>query len=552
MSSIHEVLEHPFFSNTTSFAVLKNLPKVNRGIKIPSEDEGSFSDVQSSPSDETNPQDPMPHGMAMTHHRRFCAFSMEKLCKVIFARLDDIKVPTNFIVLPYRLSWNERTDTFEAPADVKNLLLAENIGKHLLRINLFSAKLYFWLRVKENLAETSGREFKAKIIKWIRRARTEGSVSIAKEFVRAIKCDPAYEPICVEMFDEEMSISHAGSFIRDPVTAAALLINESTTALMECFKEQFMYLIDEHRGLPSMPTDSLRTTFATDGTYPIKLIEDDEELRNILLPFVNIAVMVATANDGLCGLARLLGIDAVVIPDSWKECTLGLVHKQKQFGRSSIVEFATLQGIIRKQYGNNAGNPTSFNLLQPSSQDTSDSNSELGSLESFYQRHDPLGFYAALHRLPEATDGGLVFWTQDNDPTTIRSQQEFSDAIKRLEELQDEISERRKLEEEVMKLNKRLNEIKKETEEKLRQKKDKKVRIISPRMSHTILEEAAAESAVIRSPSMLPQLAPSSASSDSPSRFRSSPVCSAFAGKGDVSLNKSGQNNARVRNSFVV
>jgi len=553
MSSIHEVLEHPFFSNTTSFAVLENLPILNREIEIPSEDGGSFSDVQSSPSDETNPQDPMSHGIALTYHRRFCALSMEKLCKVIFARLDNIKVPTSFIVLPYRLSWNERTDTFEAPADVKNLLLAENIGKHLLRINLFSAKLYFWLRVKENLAETSGKEFKAKIIKWIRRARTEGSVSIAKEFVTAIKCDPAYEPICVEMFDEETSISHARLFIRDPVTAAALLLNESTTALMKCFKEQFMYLIDEHRGSPSIPTDSLTTTFATDGTYPIKLIEDDDELRNILLPFVNIAVMVATANDGLCGLARLLGIDAVEIPDSWKECTLGLVHKQKPFGRSSIVEFATLQGIIRKECGRNAGNPTSFTLLQPSSQDTSGSNSELGSLESFYQRHDPLGFYAALHGIPEATDGSLVFWTQDNDPATIRSQQEFSESIKRLEELQDEISERRKLEEEVMKLNRRLNEIKKETEEKMRQKKDKKVRIISPQKSPTILEETAAKSAVIRSTSVLPQLALSScASSDSPSRLRSSPIYSAFAGKGNTSLNKSGQNSARVQNSFVV
>ena len=56
------------------------------------------------------------------------------------------------------------------------------------------------------------------------------------------------------------------------------------------------------------------------------------------------------------------------------------------------------------------------------------------------------------------------------------------------------------------------------------------------------MDETAAESTVIRwSISVLPRLVPSSASSDAPSRLRSSPINSVLAGKGDVSLNKTGQ-----------
>lgn len=504
ISSIREVLEHPFFSPIASTAVEeRSIPEYYDRLLV-SIDEVHISDVDSSPSDETsddmNPQDPTSLGTVQMHSCRFCILSMEKLCKVIFARLDDIKVPTSFIVLPYRLSWNEITETFDAPVDVKNLSLAEMVGKHLLRINMFTAKLNFWLRVKENLVESNGKEFNAKIMKWIRRARTEGSVSIAKELVAAIKCDQKYEPICVDMLDEEMSISHARSYMRDPVKAASILINESTNALIKIFENQFMYLIDEHRGSPYLPTDSLTMTFAADATYPIRLREGDQEFRNILLPFMSIAVMVATANDGLCGVSRLLGIYNEQIPNSWKDCTLGLVHEQTNIGRSSIIEFATLQAIIRKE-------DTIFNSRNPGSSllmDVSKNTSELVSLESFYQRHDSLGVFAALHRRNEETDESLVFWTQEEvSTTTSRSQQEFS----RLEELQNEISESRKLEEEVVKLNKRLNEIKKNNEERMRRKKEKRVRIISPQKSPTILMNASDPDIIV------PALAPSSCES---------------------------------------
>jgi hypothetical protein len=311
------------------------------------------------------------------------------------------------------------------------------------------------------------------------------------------------------MLDEEMSISHARSYMRDPVKAASILINESTNALIKIFENQFMYLIDEHRGSPYLPTDPLTMTFAADDTYPIRLREGDQEFRNILLPFMSIAVMVATANDGLCGVSRLLGIYNEKIPNSWKDCTLGLVHEQTNIGRSSIIQFATLQAIIRRE-------DTIFNSRNPGSSllmDVSKNASELVSLESFYQRHDSLGVFAALHRRNEETDESLVFWTQEEvSTTTSRSQQEFSDTLKRLEELQNEISESRKLEEEVVKLNKRLCEIKKNNEERMRRKKEKRVRIISTQKSPNILMNASDPDIIV------PALAPSSCeSTDLPS-----------------------------------
>ena len=295
-----------------------------------------------------------------------------------------------------------------------------------------------------------------------------------------MECDDRFVPICIEMLDEDMSISQARNFIRDPLKAAVMLVQERTRSLLECYGDQYMYLIDEHRGSPFMPTDCLSIAFESDNIYPIKLNEEEQELRNVLLPFIHIAVMTMTANDGLDGLARLLGITASQIPSSWKKCTLGLIHNQEASAKSSIIEFATLQRIMRKK----RDDPDFDRTPQPQSIDSSlnqevpEEGAELKSLEAFYQRHDSLGFYAGLHRQVESKDRKLVFWTSNGDGMSItEGQTRFPDDLSLGDDsLQIEIVEKKKMEKDFVELDKRLTMIKQETDEKIRRKKERKAR----------------------------------------------------------------------------
>jgi hypothetical protein len=487
MPSMTAVLRHPFFGPWSSPAARKILEDCDDQLLIgESSSEDASSEAFSSPSDEMEsillPTANIPSPTSQESAPHFNHISMEKICKIVFARLDEIKVPTGFIILPYKLEWNDTRHIYEAPMDSRNLAKAEKIGKHLLNINTLTAKLYFWLRVKENLAEEKGKEFKAKIINWIQRAREEGSETIAEEIVSAVNHTKAFEAICIEMLDEEMNISHARAFIRDPMKAAAMLIHEEVVSLLECYEDQFMYIIDEHRGCPSLAFDALSISFHTDGTYPIKIQKEENELEEFLLPFINIAVMIATANDGLNGLARLLGLNTSAIPKEWNEGSLGLVHKQNPSVRSSIIEFATIQRVVRREFKGLHSNvyiPQSIETTRRD-HDLVDTGSELNSLQAFYQRQDPLGYYTGLHRVYDSRDESLVFWTQDEDPMSFNDRLEFSDGLKSIDQLKDEIVDKNKLEEELIQLNKRLLESKERTEAKLHRRRQKKVRVVSP------------------------------------------------------------------------
>jgi hypothetical protein len=203
---------------------------------------------------------------------------------------------------------------------------------------------------------------------------------------------------------------------------------------------------------------------------------------------MNIAVMIATANDGLNGLARLLGLDFSTLPQEWKECSLGLVHKkQSTSGRSSIIEFAAIQGVVRKEYKELFSDIYVPRPFQPTKEPSIRSmhnpdvdNSELTSLQAFYQRHDSLGYYAGLYRVHNKLDDSLVFWTQDEDPTSLQDRREFSAGLVRMDELKAQIADKKKLEDELLHLNKRLGDIRKSTEAKLLRRRQKKVRVVSP------------------------------------------------------------------------
>jgi len=456
LSSMRAILSHPFFGPSSTAAAQKIIQECT-------ESEDLFPQLNE------DFKGPVPKP------RHTNLFSTETFCRIVFDRLGEIKVPTCFIVLPYELRWDSRSQLLE-PQDHKSLALAEKIGLHLLDIHTITAKLSFWLRVKENLTEQNGKEFKSKIINWIQRARQEESTKIAKEIVSSIKCDQAYEEICVEMLDEEMSISHARAFIRDPMKAAVGLLGESADALLELYpSSQLLYLVDELQGCPSLPVDytDLTSAVSRDSFYPLHLAKEDGQLRDMFLPVINIAVMIALANNGLDGLAGLLGLRKV--PESWTDHRLGLVHRKAPFGRSSIVEFATLQRLVRKQP---AGTDSARQFHSHMSQDPISSNDELGQLELFFQHHDQLGDYSDLQRTYEE-DESLVFWTRDEDVRApLQSTPEFIATVKRLEQLQVEITQKKRLEEEVTNLNNRIAELKQKAEEKrLKKRKSKKVRI---------------------------------------------------------------------------
>ena len=491
LPSMNIVLQHPFFGSWSSSAAKKIIDDYEEEIKFMEPlDKGALiqdDSSLSSPSDETissSSHQPQDRSIPSKPPIHFNYFSVEKICKIVFTRLNDIKVPTSFIVLPYKLVWNDVRRIYEAPSDSITIAKAEKIGKHLLNINTLTAKLHFWLRVKENLAQTNGKEFKSKIINWIQRARAEGSGIIAREIVTAIKCDDSYEPICIEMLDEEMTISHARAFIRDPMKAAAVLIHEEVLALLDCYEDQFMYLIDEHRGYPTMETDSLSISFQTDGTYPIVMDQEENELRDFLLPFIDITVMVATANDGLHGLSRLLGLNIPIIPESWNGCSLGLVHKKESSGKSSVIEFATIRGILRKEFKVLYSDiRLSKSSQEPITKGHVDKETELRSLEAFYQRQDSLGSFSGLQRVYDKEDDSLTFWTCDENQITRRNQREFSDGQKRLDQLEAEIAEKNKIEEEVIRLSQKLQDMKAKTEARMLRRREKKVRVVSPKLS---------------------------------------------------------------------
>jgi len=400
--------------------------------------------------------------------------SMEKHCKIIFGIMEDILFPTSFVVLPYLLEWNAYSNQLEPPRDPQSLSLSEKIGGQLIKINTATAKLSFWLRVKENLSQKGGIEFKSKVMTWIQRARDEGSSSIAKEIVEAIGCDDRYEGICREMLDEEMSVSNARAFIKDPMKAAAMLLEEAIKELMTSSSVQYLYLIDECRGVPILSDNETDIeTDDTDKSYPIRILVERTHFEESLVPFLTMTMMVITSTYGLEGLARLVGLPLLSgIPKSWTDLNVGFISTKSSSAsttNSTLVQFATLQGILRQNQKEILLRKTKkYSLRLSESFGSQTDGNELHHLEAFFQEYDPHGYFAGLCRTCDDNDSSLTFWTKSMKLGNQTLQNaEFTQALKRLEQLQHEIDGKKKLEEEVKSLNERITELKKETETRL-------------------------------------------------------------------------------------
>ena len=448
LSSMKQVLKHPFFDSSSEMEIQKIVKRYD---------------------EEKVRKDTIQQTTTQNSKEKRALNSMEKTCKIVFDRLDHIMIPTCFIILPYKI---ERTTTAEK-IELKTghqRFLAERIGFHLLNINAATAKLMFWLKVKESLSKENGKVFKAKIISWINRARNESSSLIAKEIIADLGQNANYEGICVEMLDEAMDISKAAEFMKDPVGAARSTIFQHTSDLLDCYTEQYLYVIDEYDGIPVLDLKEL---------YPIK-IDDAKIVRNVMMPFINMSIMSVVATFGMEGVAKLVGLTE--IPDSWIKCSLGLIQQDSSmYDGGSILDFAILQELLRKRdlqtglsFRSIASSAEEEKVQQSYLNDNLVEGLELLQLEIFFNEHDAMGSYAGLHRYYEDEDNSVIIWTRNLKGYYSQCQDSGNDdiqTIERLNELQQEIVKKKRVEGEIMILLAKIKDMKIKAEKKLAAKR---------------------------------------------------------------------------------
>lgn len=455
LSCMDQVLEHPFFGPLSDVEAQKIMKKY---------------------STEKDTNETIPQSQIHASKKKRAIISMEKTCKIVFDRLDDIMVPTCFIVLPYQLEWNANAKKGESRKE--NHVLAEKIGFHLLNIHSATAKLMFWLKVKESLTKDNGKAFKAKLISWINRARNESSGLIAKEIVCDIGQSRNYEGICVEMLDEAMDISKAAKFMKDPMQAARTIISEHINTLLDCYHEQYLYVIDEYTGNPVVHSQDL---------YPIQ-IKDSNVVRNVMMPFINMSMMSTIATFGMEGVAKLVGLPTTSnIPQSWIKCSLSLIQQESSiYDDSSIVDVATLQEILRKKDSFYTGlSFSSTDSIEEEKVQHSNLNDnlveglELLQLEIFYNEQDIMGSYAGLHRQYDDADDSTIIWTShviDGHTRCETGSKDYVQTIERLNELQQEIVKKKRMEGEILILISKIKHMKMKAEKKLATQRSKAIR----------------------------------------------------------------------------
>ena len=455
ISCMDQVLEHPFFGPSSDVEAQKIMKKHSK---------------------EKNAHELNSQSQIHLLKQKRAIISMEKTCKIVFDRLDDIMVPTRFIVLPYLLEWDKYTKRGEVRKE--NHVLADKIGFHLLNIHSATAKLMFWLKVKESLTKDNGKAFKAKIISWINRARSESSCLIAEEIVFDIGQSRNYEGIFVEMLDEAMEISKAAKFMKDPMHTARTIISEHADALLDCYHDHYLYVIDEYTG---------NIVLHSQDVYPIK-INDPNVVRNVMMPFINMSIISTIASFGLKGVARLVGLPfSSNIPQSWIKCSLGLVEQESSlYDESSIVDFATLQQILRTKDSQHIG--MSFSSIDSIEEekvqhghlnDNSLEGLELLQLEIFYNEQDIVGSYAGLHRQYDHDDDSTIIWTNhiiDGYTRCETGSKDYSHTIERLNELQQEIVKKKRMEGEIFILIAKVKEMKKKAEKKRADQRSRAIR----------------------------------------------------------------------------
>ena len=430
-----------------------------------------------------------------TESQRRLEFSTEKQCKIVFDE-EKIVVPTCMMVLPYELQMNMTDNVLNLSNNHRKIDLAIEIGTHLLDINATTARLSFWLMMKKNLADRDGHEFKSKMKMWLKRARTEASEVVAREIVSAIGCGSEYIGLCVEMLEKGDAVSKARAYIKDPMSAAQKAIRASTQALTKCYLSQYLYLLDEYHGTPTISDNDNaadgdsstagRSTKTFNGMYPLRIDPSANLFQHLLLPFMNITVMTLIAIDGFMGLAQALGLPrSYGIPDKWRAAAPGLVHKKDK--PSIIAEFAVLHDVIRKRErraarkkaklnGSFIGNADILSEEDGNSIATgsksgmfskadsvdgleNDGNSEMRQLEMFFRDYDSLRVFSDLRRVADGSEKGLAIWTTDDVVEQMQNDVELACIETRLRELKKEFSEQSKLQKEMSELRVRARQL---------------------------------------------------------------------------------------------
>ena len=448
LDSMERVLNHPFFGPTLGIQAQRMLEKYEEEQLI-IEETVTIERLRIKKSMRIN-------------------LSMENHCRIVFEE-EKIVVPTCFIVLPYALQWNETNQLLETPGDVKTIGYSVKVGKCLLDINQTTAKLSFWLKLKEKLHKHG--DFKVKMKEWLIRARNEESYVVANEIIDAIGCDREYRGVCIEMLEEGDHISNAKSFIKDSMRSARLLIKKSTERLSKYYSSQYFYLVDEFCGVPTL---SCVDGKVTDDKYPINVAPDLNLFENIFLPLMNLTVMTCTAFHGMKGLARLLGIpQSLGIPDMWSEAQIGLIHSPSK--PSTIVEFAVLQDVIQRQDKSLSFQESStggdYNHSQSArshvmsiidkedssvkslnshiSCNTEKSESVMNKLEIFLRKYDPLRCFSNLQRVCERREDSSALWTTHKTIEVMINEVEVANLEGRLYTLKKELETKNELEQEI-------------------------------------------------------------------------------------------------------
>jgi len=377
--------------------------------------------------------------------------SMERQCKAIFDE-EKIVVPTCLMVLPYKLEFE---NDYLIVDGEENMNLVEQVGLRLLEINKATARLSFWLMMKGTMSKSGKSEnqtFKSKIKAWQKRAKSESADTVAREVLSEIGCGSEYTGLCKEVLAEGGNSQTSKEFLRDPMTTARTAISESTSSLLECYKSsQWLYLVDEINGVP-VQSDNLEDAFE-DGEqiYPIQIDRSKKLVENLFLAFMTVVTMKVTTDGDLEALAKLLGVPSPYrVPDSWKACAAGLVHKEDK--PSSIAEFAVLQEVLRRQEraasksSGSQGSQMSIKLAQQSGD-------EMKRLEDFFREFDPVRTFSDLHRVSDGKETSPAFWTTEGEVTRIQGELELASAEYKLRELKREWLKKQEIQKEIIKLH---------------------------------------------------------------------------------------------------
>ena len=273
------------------------------------------------------------------------------------------------------------------------------------------------------------------------------------------------------------TISNARNFIKDPMSTARTAIHKSTERLVHCYSSntQFLYLVDEFFGEPICSNSIGRNGVDNEGVnqetvYPINIDPDTKHFQNLFLPFMNITVMTVTATSGLASLSSLLGIPSSHgVPEIWMDKTNGLIHKSSQ--PSSVVEFAILQDLIRKQ---NYQTPlpgfrpslrslesarsgvSGISLISEWNESLVEVGSEMMQLEIFFREYDPMRVLSSLRRMTGLQKNGYAIWTSEKVIMNILEETEIARVETKLKQLKKEYYASHNLMDEIVALSKQL------------------------------------------------------------------------------------------------